>query len=78
MHDVSKAKVTDVSKHFIKSIEIKLNGKTLTALKFNKQETPQYQSAKYKINKPNKKGDKISITAFCSLKGSETKEIKID
>jgi desulfoferrodoxin (superoxide reductase-like protein) len=78
MHDVGKSKVKDVSKHFIKSIEIKLNGQALTTLTFDKQETPAYQSAKYKIDKPYKKGDKISITATCSLKGSAMKEIKIN
>jgi hypothetical protein len=78
MHDVSKTKVKDVTKHFIKSIDIKLNGQALTTLKFDKQETPEYQNAKYKIVKPFKKGDKISITAFCSIKGSAMKEIKVN
>jgi hypothetical protein len=78
MHDIDKSPAKDVIKHFIKTIEIELNNIKLTELTFNKQENSRFQSAKYKIEKSLKKGDKISITANCSLKGSNKKVITVN
>lgn len=77
MHDITKSPAKDVTKHFIKTVVIELNNVKLTELTFEKQENSKFQNAKYKIEKPIKKGDKISITANCSLKGSKTKVITV-
>jgi hypothetical protein len=78
IHDIGKSPVKDVTKHFVKSILIELNNEKLTELTFSKQENTNFQNAKYKIEKTLKKGDKISITANCSLKGSNKKVITIN
>ncbi len=77
IHDIDKSPVKDVTKHFIKTIVIELNNEKLTELSFDKQEKSKFQTAKYKIEKTLKKGDKISITANCSLKGSNKKVITV-
>jgi hypothetical protein len=77
MHDIDKSPAKDVTKHFIKTIVIELNNVKLTELSFEKQENSKYQNAKYKIEKALKKGDKISITANCSLKGSNKKVLTV-
>ncbi|MFH0975260.1 MAG: hypothetical protein V1874_05695 [Spirochaetota bacterium] len=77
MHDIDKTPAKDVTKHFVKTVVIELNNVKLTDLSFEKQENSKFQNAKYKIEKPLKKGDKISITANCSIKGSYKKVILV-
>jgi hypothetical protein len=63
--------------HYIIKVDIGLNGKEIKELKFKKQETYKKQSISYKIIADIKKGDKISVEAYCSLSGKLQKEIVV-
>lgn len=62
--------------HYIKKIDIALNGEDITELTFSKQENNQSQSISYSV--PNaKEGDVVSVEGYCSISGKLKKEIAI-
>jgi len=62
--------------HYIKKVDIGLNGEEIIELTFSKQENNQSQSVSYSI--PNaKEGDVVSVEGYCSISGKLTKEIVI-
>jgi hypothetical protein len=68
MHD-SK----DITKHFIKQVEVLVNGKSVIKQQFSTQTGAEKQSVIYVI--PGlKAGDKVAIDADCSIYGDLTKE----
>jgi desulfoferrodoxin (superoxide reductase-like protein) len=75
VHMVSTSKVTDTKKHYIKEIIVTLNGKKVKTKKFRDQ-TGDSVKAEFKVKA--KSGDKINVTATCSLAGSKSTEIIVE
>jgi desulfoferrodoxin (superoxide reductase-like protein) len=73
-HLVSKSKNTDTTKHFIKEITVTVNGKNAKTQTFTSQ-TGDLVKATFDITA--KAGDKIKVTATCSLAGSKSTEITV-
>lgn len=62
--------------HFIKEIDVSLNGKRMIEDKFTRQSNDNDQSADYEI--PDlKKGDTITVDAYCSISGQNSTVISI-
>lgn len=71
MHNVSIP-----SKHFIKKVDIALNGQEIITQTFNRQDNSNGQTVQYLI--PNAKaGDVLSVEAYCSISGKLKKETKV-
>lgn len=68
--------VKDPQNHYIKTIDLVLNGKEIAAEKFHMQLNKITQRASFVI-KDAKSGDALIADADCSLFGSLAKEIKI-
>lgn len=56
--------------HYIKKVEIKKNGKSADT--YNYQSQPDPSEFSYTYNIPAKMGDKLEVTASCSIFGSKT------
>jgi len=69
--------VKESKKHFIKLIEIKLNGKDWITQNFLSQTNKDVQAVSYAVVDL-KKGDVIDISAVCSVSGELKKTIKIE
>jgi len=68
--------VSTPDSHYIKKVDIGLNGKEIAELKFFRQDNDLAQPVSYAV--PNAKpGDTISVEAYCSISGTLTKEIKV-
>ncbi len=63
-------------KHYIKKVDIALNGEDITELTFSKQENNQIQSVSYFIPDA-KEGDVISVEGYCSISGKIKEEIVV-
>jgi hypothetical protein len=72
MHDTK-----DVTKHYVGTIQVSLNGDKLIEQKFKSQPTPDMQMGHYLINDA-KVGDVLSVTAICSIAGKKTVTLKIE
>jgi len=71
MHNVSSPE-----NHFIKKVDIALNGQEIIEHKLSKQDNNLSQTVSYLI--PDiKAGDILSVEAYCSISGKLKKEIKI-
>ena len=75
-HSLKTSPIKDPTKHYVESIELKVNGKLITTNTFTKQETIDGQSTVFN-NVDLKKGDKVSVKAECSIIGSKTSKIVI-
>ena len=64
----------DVTKHFIKHVELSVNGVKLVDQLFLQQGDPKMQLAQF-FCPGLKAGDKVSATATCNIMGSKTTEI---
>jgi RNA-binding protein YhbY len=71
MHNVS-----NLENHFIKKVDIALNGKEIIALTFSRQDNNTSQTVSYLIPDA-KAGDTLSVEGYCSISGKLEKEIKI-
>ncbi|MCX7705217.1 MAG: hypothetical protein N2115_03025 [bacterium] len=67
----------NIEKHYIGEVEIYLNGKEIISQKISKQENAKEQTAMYLISDV-KKGDKITVEAYCSISGVLKKTITVD
>lgn len=71
MHNVSNPK-----EHFIKKVDIALNGQEIIEHKLSRQDNNVSQSVRYLI--PDVKvGDVLSVEGYCSISGKLKKEIKV-
>lgn len=70
-------KVNDLNQHFIKRIEIRLNGKELVAQNFLTQTNNNLLAVSYMVVDL-KKGDTISIKAVCNQSGQLTQKFIIE
>ncbi|HAF07874.1 MAG: Uncharacterized protein XD76_0402 [candidate division TA06 bacterium 32_111] len=62
--------VKDVKSHYIKKIEIQINGKTIITQNYTKQQNENNQDAAYLITDA-LIGDKITINASCNILGTK-------
>jgi hypothetical protein len=70
MHDVN-----DPAKHFIKTVDIGLNGKEVISQTISRQDNKDSQAVSYLI--PDAQvGDVLSVEGYCSISGKLEKEIK--
>ncbi len=73
---VIKHPVSNPQSHFIKKVDIGLNGKEVQMLPFAKQDNNATQAVKITIPEA-KKGDVLSVEGYCNLGGRLEKEIKV-
>lgn len=76
-HQIKGTKKPDPKVHFIKEIVVNLNGKKVASKTFKSQPTLNGVKATFIIKTPVKKGDKIKVTAKCSVIGMKSTEIVI-
>jgi desulfoferrodoxin (superoxide reductase-like protein) len=67
----------DVSKHYIKKIEVYLDDELMVGQNFKTQKDNKIQEALYFLNDA-AVGNKIKVKATCSIFGSKTEEIVIE
>jgi hypothetical protein len=67
----------DVTKHYVGTIQVSLNGDKIIEQKFKSQLTPDIQVTHYFIYDA-KMGDELSVTALCSIAGKKTVTLKIE
>ena len=63
-------------KHYIKKVDVSLNGKEIIEHTISFQETSESQKVSYYLPEM-KMGDVISVEGYCSISGKLKKEIKI-
>jgi RNA-binding protein YhbY len=68
--------VSNPATHFIKEVDIALNGKEIIKQKMSRQDNNVSQSVMYVIPDANE-GDLISVEGYCSISGKLSKEIKV-
>lgn len=69
--------VSDPSTHYVKRIEVKLNGEKTTEKDFTSQTDDATQKTSFDIPAL-KKGDALDITAYCSRYGEVEKSVKVE
>lgn len=62
--------------HYIKKVDLGLNGKEIIELTFSKQDNNESQAVAYVIPDV-KDGDVISVEGYCSISGKLEKEITV-
>ena len=73
---VIKHFVGNATNHYIKKVDVGLNGKEVIEHQISKQDNPETQTVVYLIPDA-KPGDTLSVGAYCSLFGKLEKEIKV-
>lgn len=68
--------VSNPLNHYIKKVDVGLNGKEIIEHQISKQDDNDGQTVKYFIPDA-KEGDIISVEGYCSISGKLKKEIKI-
>jgi desulfoferrodoxin (superoxide reductase-like protein) len=69
--------VSNPASHYVKKIEVKLNGETAAQKDFKSQTDDMAQKTSIDIASL-KKGDVLEITAYCSRSGERTKSVTVD
>jgi hypothetical protein len=75
LHDLSKSPMPDPTKHFVKEVDVSVNGAKAVVQSFLSQESPASIKIVYRLVQV--KGDKLSIQAHCSIFGTAAKEYSI-
>ncbi len=68
--------VSNPKGHYIKKVDIALNGKEICELKFVQQDNNKTQTITYVISGVRPK-DRLSVEAYCSISGKLKKEIEV-
>ena len=69
--------VSDPTTHYVKKIEVKVNGANVAERKFTSQTDDMTQKTSFEL--PSfKKGDILEITAYCSRSGEVTQSITVE
>lgn len=71
IHDVKNP-----ANHYIKKVDVGLNGKEIISHKISQQDNNQSQTVSYLIPDA-KAGDMLSVEGYCSISGKLEKEIKV-
>jgi desulfoferrodoxin (superoxide reductase-like protein) len=69
-HNINASGQKDPTKHYIKEVELKVNGKAVDTQTFTQQETADGQTVVFKVNLTDK--DKVSVKATCNMIGAKT------
>ena len=69
--------VNNPAEHYIKTVEISLNGALVNTQNFTKQDNAVTQFVSYVI-KDAKPGDTVSVKAYCSIQGDKENSIKVE
>ncbi len=77
-HDISTTQAKDPAKHYVKSIDLKINGKTVKTNTFMKQDSLDKQTTTFdKLNLDKNKDNEIEIEAYCSISGEKNSSIVV-
>jgi desulfoferrodoxin (superoxide reductase-like protein) len=68
--------VNDASRHYIKKVEVELNGQKIIEQSFMKQSDNEEQQVLYKIIDA-KKGDNIAVEAYCNISGKKKAQLVV-
>lgn len=68
--------VSNPQNHFIKKVDVGVNGKEIISHEISRQDNNSTQTVSYLIPDA-KKGDALSVEAYCSISGSLEKVIKV-
>ncbi len=68
--------VNDPSRHYIEKVVVELNGEEIITQTFKTQTDKQKQEIMYVIGDA-QEGDKISVTAYCSISGKKTETLDV-
>ncbi len=68
--------VANPNAHFIKKVDIGINGKEVIEQKISRQDNFNTQTVSYLLPDA-KAGDRVSVEAYCSISGNLEKEIKV-
>ncbi len=68
--------VSNTKNHYIKKVDIGLNGKEIKEIKFTEQENNSFQTLSLVIPDV-RPGDRLSVEGYCSISGKLEKEIKV-
>jgi len=71
MHNTSNP-----SSHYIRKVDIGLNGNEIIEYSLGRQENNESQTISYRIPEA-KEGDTLSVEGYCSISGKLEKEIKV-
>ncbi len=69
-------RVSNPHSHYIRKVDIGLNGQEIQMLPLTKQETGTIQTITVVVPEA-KKGDTLSVEGYCNLSGKLEKEIKV-
>jgi len=69
--------VANVANHYIAKVDVGLNAKEVISQEISRQDNTDNQTVSYLIPDA-KKGDVLSVEAYCSISGKLKKEITID
>ena len=69
-------RVSNPKTHYIKKVDIGLNGKEVQTLTFTKQDSAKEQTFAIPVPEA-KQGDTLSVEGYCNLSGKLEKEIKV-
>lgn len=68
--------VADPQKHFIKKVDVGLNGKEIISQVISRQDNNESQTISYLVPDA-KAGDELSVEGYCSISGKLEKAIKV-
>jgi len=68
--------VNDPQSHYIKKVDIGLNGQEIIEQNISRQDNDITQTISYRISDA-KPGDILSVEAYCSISGTLKKEIRV-
>lgn len=66
--------VSDPAKHYIRKVDVSLNGREILTQQISRQDNPATQEVSYLIPDA-KAADTLSVEAYCSISGKLEKEI---
>ena len=64
-------------KHYIKKVDVGLNGREIIEQGISREDNPESQTVSYLVPDA-KKGDVLSVEAYCSISGKLKKEITVN
>jgi len=76
LHATIMHNVSNPLNHYIKKVDIGLNGKEIIEQEISRQDNNTSQTVSYLIPDA-KAGDKLSVEAYCSISGKLKKEIEV-
>lgn len=69
--------VKDVTTHYLKKVDLSVNGKEVMTKKFTRQENSVSQSVSFQLTDI-RSGDEIGVEGYCNLSGKLERELKVE